>query len=136
MALKAFRGSPFEHTHENRAFNELFDLLDAHCSASGHDWYLLGNFYVGSRELDAMVIKSNAVIILDFKEFRGKLQFSEEGPWLIEDEEAGSNVQVKGGASINPLRQLRINKGVMLDFWVAILLTLMRPATGGMSQLW
>lgn len=116
MALKAFRGRPFEHTHENRAFNELFDLLDAHCSASGQDWYLLGNFYVGSRELDAMVIKSNAVIILDFKEFRGKLQFSEEGPWLIEDEEAGSNVQVKGGASVNPLRQLRINKGVMLDF--------------------
>ncbi len=116
MALKAFRGTPFEHTHENRAFNELFDLLDVHCSVSGQDWYLLGNFYVGGRELDAMVIKPNAVIILDFKEFRGKLQFSEAGPWLIEDEEAGSNVQVKGGASVNPLRQLRINKGVMLDF--------------------
>jgi hypothetical protein len=116
MALKAFRGTPFEHTHENRAFNELFDLLDEHCSISGQDWYLLGNFYVGSRELDAMVIKPNAVIILDFKAFRGKLQFSEDGPWLIEDEEAGSNVQVKGGASVNPLRQLRINKGVMLDF--------------------
>lgn len=116
MALKAFRGSPFEHTHENRAFNELFDLLDEHCSVSRQDWYLLGNFYVGSRELDAMVIKPNAVIILDFKEFRGKLQFSEDGPWLIEDEETGSNVQVKGGASVNPLRQLRINKGAMLDF--------------------
>ena len=116
MTLKAFRGRPFEHTHENRAFNELFDLLDVHCSDSGQDWYLLGNFYVGSRELDAMVIKPNAVIILDFKEFRGKLEFSEDGPWLIEDEEAGSNVQVKGGASVNPLRQLRINKGAMLDF--------------------
>lgn len=116
MALKAFCGRPFEHTHENRAFNELFDLLDLHCSDSGQDWYLLGNFYVGSRELDAMVIKPNAVIILDFKEFRGKLQFSEDGPWLIEDEQAGSNVQVKGGASVNPLRQLRINKGAMLDF--------------------
>lgn len=116
MALKAFRGTPFEHTHENRAFNELFDLLDEHCSVSGQDWYLLGNFYVGSRELDAMVIKPNAVIILDFKEFRGKLKFSDDGPWLIEDEDTGSNVQVKGGASVNPLRQLRINKGVMLDF--------------------
>lgn len=116
MALKAFRGKPFDHTHENRAFNNLFDLLDAHCAATGQDWYLLGNFYVGSRELDAMVIKPNAVIILDFKEFHGKLQFSEDGPWLIEDEEAGNNVQVKGGASVNPLRQLRINKGVMLDF--------------------
>ena len=116
MALKVFRGRPFEHTHENRAFNELFDLLDAHCTATEQEWYLLGNFYVGSRELDAVVIKPNAVMILDFKAFSGKLEFSEEGPWLIEDAEKGSTVEVKGGASVNPLRQLRINKGVLSDF--------------------
>lgn len=116
MALKAFRGRPFEHTHENRAFNDLFDLLAAHCAVSNQDWYLLGNFYVGSRELDAMVIKPNAVMILDFKAFSGKLQFSEEGPWLIEDEEKGCAIEVKGGASVNPLRQLRINKGALSDF--------------------
>lgn len=116
MALKAFRGRPFEHTHENKAFNDLFDLLAAHCAVSCQDWYLLGNFYVGSRELDAMVIKPNAVIILDFKAFSGKLQFSVEGPWLIEDKEKGSAVEVKGGASVNPLRQLSINKGALSDF--------------------
>ena len=61
MALKAFRGRPFEHTHENRAFNDLFDALQLHCIATKQDWYLLGNFFVGSRELDAMVIKPNAL---------------------------------------------------------------------------
>lgn len=116
MALKAFRGRPFEHTHENRAFNELFDALQQHCIATGQDWYLLGNFFVGSRELDAMVIKPNALIIIDFKEFSGTLQFSEEGPWLIRSAETGDSVTVKGGASINPLRQLRLNKGALLDF--------------------
>lgn len=116
MALKAFRGRPFEHTHENRAFNDLFDLLAEHCSVSEQDWYLLGNFYVGGRELDAMVIKPNAVMILDFKAFSGKLMFSEEGPWLIDDEEKGCAIEVKGGASVNPLRQLRINKGALSEF--------------------
>ncbi len=116
MALKAFRGRPFEHTHENRAFNDLFDALQQHCIATEQDWYLLGNFFVGSRELDAMVIKPNALIIIDFKEFNGTLQFSEEGPWLISSAETGDSVTVKGGASINPLRQLRLNKGAVLDF--------------------
>ncbi len=116
MALKAFRGRPFEHTHENRAFNDLFDALLQHCIATGQDWYLIGNFFVGSRELDAMVIKPNALIIIDFKEFSGDLQFSEEGPWLISSAETGDSVTVKGGASINPLRQLRLNKSAMLDF--------------------
>lgn len=116
MALKAFRGRPFEHTHENRAFNDLFDALQQHCIATEQDWYLLGNFFVGSRELDAMVIKPNALIIIDFKEFSGALQFSEEGPWLISSAETGDSVTVKGGASINPLRQLRLNKSAMLDF--------------------
>ena len=116
MALKAFRGRPFEHTHENRAFNDLFDALQQHCIATEQDWYLLGNFFVGSRELDAMVIKPNALIIIDFKEFSGTLQFSEEGPWLISSHETRDSVTVKGGASINPLRQLRLNKSAMLDF--------------------
>lgn len=116
MVLKAFRGRPYEHTHENQAFDQLFDLLDVHCAKTDQNWYLLGNFFVGSRELDAMVIKPNAVVILDFKAFSGKLEFSEEGPWLIEDLEKGSTVEVKGGASVNPLRQLRISKGVFSDF--------------------
>ena len=116
MGLKAFRGRPFEHTHENRAFNELFDLLEAHCAVSSQDWCLLGNFYVGGRELDAMVIKPNALMILDFKAFTGKLQFSETGPWLIQVDENECPVEVKGGASINPLRQLRNNKNELSEF--------------------
>lgn len=116
MALKAFRGRPFEHTHENRAFNDLFDALDEYCASTGQDWLLLGNVYVGSRELDALLIKPNALVIIDFKEFSGKLQFSEEGPWLISSTDSPDSVTVKGGASINPLRQLRLNKFALLDF--------------------
>lgn len=116
MGLRAFRGKPFEHTHENKAFDALFELLDVHCTATGQEWLLLGNFYVGSRELDAMVVKSNAVIIIDFKDFSGQLRFSEDGPWYIEDAEGECSVEVKGGSSPNPLVQLRRNKSSVMDF--------------------
>lgn len=116
MGLKAFRGNQFEHTHENKAFDCLFDLLDAHCTATAQDWLLLGNFYIGSRELDAMVVKPNAIIIIDFKDFSGSLQFSESGSWLIHPANGGQPTQVKGGASVNPLAQLRLNKKAVMDF--------------------
>ena len=115
MALKAYRGRQFDHTHENKAFNRLYDELSQYCRTTGQEWHLLANFYVGSRELDALIIKPNALIIIDFKEYSGTLQFSENGPWMMEVED-GTIVEVKGGASVNPLRQLTINKHALIDF--------------------
>ena len=115
MALNAYRGKQFDHTHENKAFDRLYDVLSMHCLSTNQDWRLLANFYVGGRELDALVIKPNALIIIDFKAFSGTLAFSESGPWVMTDE-SGHSVEVKGGASVNPLRQLTINKNALIDF--------------------
>ena len=114
--LKAFRGSQFEHTHENKVFDALYEALAAHCAATEQDWALLGNFYVGNRELDAVVVKPNALIIIDFKNYAGKLSLSEDGPWLIEDIANGESTKVKGGASVNPLVQLRLSKFALVGF--------------------
>lgn len=114
--LKSFRGQQFEHTHENRIFDELYDVLATHCAATQQEWTLFGNFHIGNRELDALIIKQNALIVIDFKNFTGKLSISEDGPWLIEDSTDGQRVQVKGGASVNPLVQLKHNKWALAEF--------------------
>ncbi len=114
--LKVFRGQPFEHTHENKIFDALYDALTEHCTVTEQDWTLLGNFYVGNRELDAVVVKQNALIVIDFKDYAGRLSLSEDGPWLIEDTASGESTRVKGGASVNPLVQLRQNKFALVGF--------------------
>ena len=111
MTLKVYRGRQFEHTHENLVFNELMDLLDVHCSNKSESWYLLGNFFVGSRDIDALLVKPNAIIVIDFKDYSGELEYSEEGPWQIGD------VEVRGGASINPLAQIRLNRQALSNFF-------------------
>ena len=111
MALKVYRGKQFEHTHENFVFNELMDLLEIHCSSKPEYWYLVGNFFVGSREIDALLVKPNAIIVIDFKDYSGVLSYSEDGPWRIGD------VEVRGGASVNPLVQLRLNRKALSDFF-------------------
>jgi hypothetical protein len=110
MTFKAFRGSAFNHSHENKAFNDLHDLLQQHWSEQDEPLYLIGNFFVGGKELDALVVKRNAIIVIDFKNYGGEVKFSENNRWTCD------GVPVKGGNSINPYQQLRANKFTLLEY--------------------
>mgnify|MGYP003630697239 FL=1 len=81
MTFKAYRAAPFSHAHENRIFNQLYDILLAHWGQQDEPLRLLGNFYVDGGEIDALVIKRYAAIVIDFKDCGGNLQFSENGRW-------------------------------------------------------
>jgi len=110
MTFKAFRGSAFNHSHENKAFNDLHDLLQQHWSEQDEPLYLFGNFFVGGKDLDALVIKRKAIIVIDFKNYGGEVRFSENNRWTCD------GVPVKGGNSINPYQQLRANKFDLLEY--------------------
>jgi len=110
VTFKAYRGSAFNHSHENQAFNQLYDLLKAEWDERDDSLYLFGNFFVAGKEFDALILKNNAIIVLDFKNFGGVLTFSENGPWKCDD------VLVKGGNSRNPYQQIRNNKFALLDY--------------------
>ena len=110
MTFKAFRGSAFNHSQENKAFNDLYDLLQAHWSERDEPLFLFGNFFVGGKELDALVVKRNAIIVIDFKNYGGEVKFSENNRWTCD------GVPVKGGSSINPYQQLRTNKFALLEY--------------------
>jgi len=71
---------------------------------------LFGNFFVAGKEFDALILKGNAIVVIDFKNFGGELTFTENGPWKCDD------VIVKGGNSRNPFLQIRSNKFALLDY--------------------
>lgn len=110
MGFKAFRGSAFNHSHENQVFNALHDMLSAEWEDRDEQLFLFGNFFVAGKEFDALIVKNNAIIVIDFKNFGGKLTFSENGSWYCDD------VVVKGGNSRNPFLQIRSNKFALLDY--------------------
>jgi len=110
MGFKAFRGNSFNHSHENQVFNALYDMLSTEWEERDEKLYLFGNFFVAGKEFDALIIKNNAIIVIDFKNFGGEITFSENGPWYCDD------VVVKGGNSRNPFLQIRSNKFALLDY--------------------
>lgn len=110
MSFQAYRASPFEFTHENKVFNQLYDLLQTAWEGREEPLHLIGNVYVAGRPVDALVIKSHAVIVIDFKDYGGDVTFSENGSWYAND------VIVKGGGSTNPYQQIRNNKFTLLNY--------------------
>ena len=106
MALQVYRYANYLTTDEREQFRSLCKLL----TKSKDDYILVANPIIGGRELDALLIKRDAIIVLEFKNYTGSLTASEFGDWHIINDE-GIDVVVKGGfGNKNPFVQVTHNK--------------------------
>lgn len=111
MSLKVFLGDRFSYDHETLIFESLARDLETLVENSEDLVLLIGNFYYNNQEIDAMIVKKDAIIVIDFKNYGGKIEFSENGKWKAD------GIEVKGGNKINPFIQIRTNKYSMMNFF-------------------
>lgn len=104
MPIRTYIGERFIRTHENRAFDQMVDLLESAWGDSEELVILLGNFFCDGIEIDAAVIRQRSITVIDLKHYGGQVVFSENGPWYADD------VRVKGGNKRNPYIQIRDNR--------------------------
>lgn len=105
MPLKTKILEEFEHAHEERGFNELAELLRPQFESAERDIWLLGNLICNGEELDALLIKNDAIIVIELKNYGGEITANENGPWF-----SNGYVEVIGGSKENPFRQVRAYK--------------------------
>lgn len=106
MALKVYKYSNYLESAEREEFRILCKLL----SKNKEDYILIANPIVEGRELDALLFKRDAIIVLEFKNYGGSLSAVEFGEWHIINKE-GADVIVKGGfGGKNPFNQVNRNK--------------------------
>lgn len=102
MSVTVFLGQRFNHTHENEFFDFLARRLEVFYSDTNTWVILVGNVSVGGRWIDACIIKYDAIILLEFKNYGGELGFSENDIWTIN----GGFVKMTDGYA-NPYLQAR-----------------------------
>jgi superfamily I DNA/RNA helicase len=91
-------------------FEQLTDVLAAGFGPGKEPVYLIGNAMFDDKELDAVLLKADALFVIDMKDYGGLIHFSETTEWFADE------VEVKGGAHGNPYRQIRANKFALLNF--------------------
>lgn len=100
--LLAFRVGNFDTTAEREQFRFLCEQLKAHYEDSDEFSVFAGNYNIGC-ELDALFIKKDAIIVIEFKNYGGKIIANENGEWTC------NGKAIKGGSRKTVLQQARIN---------------------------
>ena len=106
MSFKAYIIQPFQTSHENEFFRLVTQQLKEKYGGEPDKSVFVGNLSCGGHLLDAIFIKKGKIIIIDFKDYGGKIEFSENNPWKNIDDN-GKLVFVSGGGGIrNPYQQV------------------------------
>lgn len=104
--LLAFRVGNFDNTAEREQFRFLCEQLKAHYENSNDFCVFAGNYNIGC-ELDALFIKKDAIIAIEFKNYGGQVVATENGEWKCDGK------IIKGGSRKTVLQQARINHSIV-----------------------
>ena len=104
--LLAFRVGNFDNTAEREQFRFLCEKLKAHYENSNDFCVFAGNYNIGC-ELDALFIKKDAIIAIEFKNYGGTIVATENGEWKCDGQ------IIKGGSRKTVLQQARINHSIV-----------------------
>ncbi len=91
-------------------FAQLVKALAAHFGPSPEPVCLIGNVMFEDKEIDAVLLKSDVLLVIEMKDYGGTIRFSENTEWYADE------VEVKGGTYRNPYSQIRANKIAFLNF--------------------
>lgn len=104
--LLAFRVGNFDNTAEREQFRFLCERLKSHYENSNEFCVFVGNYSIGC-ELDALFIKKDAIIAIEFKNYGGHVIANENGEWKCDGK------TIKGGSRKTVLQQARINHSLL-----------------------
>lgn len=115
MAFKSYLTRQYEHTHENSFFRAVSTQLRKAFGQQDGLNILLGNISCNGHQIDSIFISKGKIIVIDFKNYGGKLTFSENNPWQIHN--GKDFVFVKGGGGIrNPFQQVNAYRHSLIQF--------------------
>lgn len=105
MALHVFRISAYDHVAETLQFDAIRTFLLEKYETSEEECVLIGNYNIEGVELDALLITTEGVRILEFKNWGGNIIARENGSWKAD------GMVIEGGAGgKSPFFQIRQNK--------------------------
>ena len=105
MSLRIFKLEEYDHTHEREQFRKLCSIMKYLYDKSAEMHLLFANINFNGVPLDALLIKPDAITVLEFKNYSGNVIAAENGDWKLDD-----GTIIKGGMGKNPFVQTKNNK--------------------------
>lgn len=108
MSLIVYECQRADHGHEIRQFSEAAQSLYDYFDGRDETALFIGNINVGEANLDGLIVKSDAIIIVEFKDYEGSLVARQNGDWTCDGK------AIKGGnGGKTVFEQLRKNQRIL-----------------------
>lgn len=105
MALHIYKVSEYNYISESKQFENICQLLRQTYVDNSKECILIGNYNIEGVELDALLITTGGIRILEFKNWGGHIIARENGSWT------SNKMIIEGGAGKkSPYEQIRLNK--------------------------
>ena len=104
MSLLVYECQRADHAHEIREFEGVVRSLRNYYEGRKELALVIGNVKVGNVELDGIIVKEDAIIILELKDHAGKIVARMNGEWTCDGE------VVRGGSNKTVFEQIQVNK--------------------------
>lgn len=119
MPLLVYRPALFDNTAENQQFRALcaelkrrIDAQENRKSGRKQLWIMVGNFNFAEKEFDAFLIKKEGIVLIEFKNYGGKISVT-NNEWKGESD--GRAFVIKGGSGgKTPFEQARLNRNAFI----------------------
>lgn len=108
MSLIVYECQRAGHAHEIRQFGAAAQSLYDYFDGRDETTLFIGNVNIGEANLDGLIIKNDAVIIVEFKDYEGDVIARQNGEWVC------GNKTIKGGAGGKTVfEQLKKNQRIL-----------------------
>lgn len=103
----AFRCSNYDTTAEREQFRLLCEKMKTRFAESDSFYLMIGNYNIYDCEFDAIIIKQDAIIAIEFKNYGGNIVTCENGNWT------SNGIEIKGGSRKTVYQQARANHAAL-----------------------
>ena len=104
MSLLVYECQRADHAHEIREFEGVVRSLRNYYEGRKELALVIGNVNIGNVELDGIIVKEDAIIILELKDHSGRIVARMNGEWTCDSE------VVRGGSNKTVFEQIQVNK--------------------------
>lgn len=116
MSLITYEFNRADNAGEISQFRATLPILQEHYQGRNElVLYLSGKLNINGVDIDGLIFKEDAIVLVEFKNYAGNIKAQANGDWFHDSERINGGAMKKNGSSKTVFEQLKINRRALRD---------------------
>ena len=116
MSLITYEFNKADNAGEISQFRSTLPIMQKHYQGKNEVvLYLSGKLNINGVDIDGLIIKEDAIVLVEFKNYAGEIKAQANGDWFHGSERINGGAKKKDGSNKTVFEQLKINRRALRD---------------------